>query len=251
MRRILLYFSLKYKGDYKKIYNAIVEKQKPDKEVLNTIESKIKCNYLTILDENYPESLKKIYNPPWVIYYYGDINLINNKNIIGIIGTRNNSVYGKDMCQKIVKECKEYNCVIISGLALGIDVIAHKQALDENIKTIAVLGSGIDYCYPKDNQMIYQKIKNNGLVISEYPNILIPRKNNFLIRNRLIAALANQLVVIEAAYKSGTMNTVTYALEYGKDVGCVPTLATHNSGCNYLIKQGAKLIECAKDIFND
>ncbi len=248
MRKILLYFSLKYQGDYKKIYQAIKQKEKVAPKDLIDIEQKILSQYVTLIDPNYPELLKNIYNPPWVLYYYGDLSLLNHSHLIALIGTRNPSLYGKEMCESLVKELKSTPCCLISGLAKGIDGLVHHYALMHQIKTIAVLGSGIDYCYPKKNQDLYQRIKQEGLLISEYPNKKIPLPIDFLLRNRLIAACCHHLVVIEASFHSGTMNTVTYALEYGKDVGCVPTMANQKSGCNYLIKQGAKLIEEAKDI---
>lgn len=249
MRKILLYFALKYQGDYNKIYQAIKAKEKVQTDDIIDIENKIKCNYVTIVDKDYPQSLKSIGNPPLVLFYYGDISLLYKPNTLAIIGKRKNSQYGLQVCKEIVSGLKEYNSIVISGLAMGIDSIAHQSAIENNLKTIAVLGSGIDYCYPSSNINIYNEIKNKGLIVSEYPNDILPTPNNFLIRNRIIAALSDSIIVIEANYKSGTMNTVSYGLEFGKDIYAVPHLANSNSGCNYLIKQGAKLIECAKDIY--
>lgn len=251
MRKVILYFALKYNGDYKSIYEAIKNKEEIDQKELDGIEKKIKCKYVTILDKEYPNRLKIIGNPPIILFYYGDIKLLNYSKIIAIIGNREHSQYGSDMTQEIVKGMKEYNSVTISGMAIGIDAIAHKTSLENNIKTIAVLGGGIDYCYPISNKKIYEGIKERGLIISEYPNDIVPEPKNFLIRNRIIAALADAIVVTEAKYKSGTMNTVAYGLEYGKDIYAVPHLANVNSGCNYLIKQGATLIESADDIFKN
>lgn len=249
MRKVLLYFALKYDGDYKKILQAVSSKEHVENKDIENIESKIKCKYVTIIDREYPISLKHIGTPPFVLFYYGDISLLNNYNKIAVIGKRECSIYGEEMTKKIVKQLKFYKIVTVSGLAKGIDSIVHITSLENKIKTIAVLGSGIDYCYPIANKEIYEKIKTNGLIISEYPNNLSPSPQNFLVRNRIIAALSESIVVIEANYKSGTMNTVTYGLEFGKDIFAVPTLATANSGCNQLIKQGAKLIENANDIF--
>ena len=249
MRKVLLYFALKYHGNYKDIYNAIKNKEPIKKSEIEAIEDQIKCQYVTILDSNYPYKLKNIGTPPIVLFYYGDLGLLNKNNIIAVIGNREHSQYGKEMTEKIVVELKDYQAVTISGLAIGIDAIAHQTSLDNDLNTIAVLGGGIDYCYPNNNQKLYENIKNKGLIISEYPNDIIPKPQNFLIRNRIIAALADCIVVTEAKYKSGTMNTVAYGLEFGKDIFAVPTLANCQSGCNYLIKQGAKLVECAKDIF--
>ncbi len=250
MRKIILYFALKYHGNYKLIMQAIKNKEQVLKEELENIESKIKCNYVTLIDKDYPQSLIHMGNPPFILFYYGNLSLLNySQEMIAVIGNRKYSQYGQNMTKQIVKGLKEYNAIVISGLALGIDSIAHSSALENNIPTIAVLGSGIDYCYPTTNKEIYDKIKQNGLILSEYPNDTLPEPQNFLIRNRIIAALSKSIVVIEAKYKSGTMNTVAYGLEFGKDICAVPYLANHQSGCNYLIKQGAKLIETAKDIF--
>lgn len=249
MRKILLYFALKYNGDYKKIYEAIQNKEIADKEELENIETKINCKYITIIDSNYPLYLRNISMPPLVLFYYGNINLLNINNKIAVIGKREATLYGEEMTKKIVKQLKNYKAIIVSGLANGIDSIAHETALENNIKTIAVLGSGIDYCYPSNNIGIYEKIKEKGLVVSEYPNNTPPKPYYFLIRNRIIAGLSEYICVIEANYKSGTMNTVAYGLEFGREICCVPTFADCSSGCNRLIKDGAKLIESAKDIY--
>ena len=248
MRRILLYFAIKYQGEYSKILTAIKEKERPSEEELINVEQKIKSKYVTIIDAEYPIFLKSIGTPPIVLFYYGDLSLINNSNKIAVIGARENSLYGQEMAIKLVSDFKRYNCVCVSGLALGIDGIAHQCALNNNTKTIAVLGSGIDYCHPMSNIDIYNNIKEKGLVISEYPNNIKPKPHNFLIRNRIIAAISDYICVIEANYKSGTMNTVAYGLEFGKEICCVPYLANCHSGCNKLIKEGAKLIESTKDI---
>lgn len=251
MKKVLLYFALKYQGDYKKILSAIEAKEQIDKNELQEVENKIRCKYITLLDNNYPDAFKHTGTPPFVLFYYGDISLLNKPNKIAMIGCRKNSMYGEIMSKKIVKDFKKDNAICVSGLAEGIDSISHLCALENNIKTIAVLGSGIDYCYPSINIDIYNAIKEKGLLISEYPNNTKPLPHYFLIRNRIIAAISDYVCVVEANYKSGTMNTVAYALEYGKDVCCVPSLATNNSGCNKLIKEGARLIENYKDIMDE
>lgn len=248
MRKVLLYFALKYKGDFNKIFEAIKEKEAVTQQQLDEVEKKIKCNYITLIDNNYPNYLKHISTPPFVLFYYGDISLLTRQDNIAIIGKRNNSEYAKKMCEKLVDELSNKNRCIVSGMALGIDGIAHKRAIKNNIKTIAVLGGGIDNIYPLKNAEIYNEIKKNGLIISEYPNTLSPEPANFLIRNRIIAAIVKDIIVVEADYKSGTMNTVSYGLDYGKEIYALPYLANSNSGCNYLIKQGAKLIETIDDI---
>ena len=249
MRRNILYFAIKYNGNYKQILKAIQEKEFVSEKDLENVESKIKCKYITLIDKDYPLFLKGIGTPPFILFYYGDISLLYRSNKIAVIGNRTYSIYGRDMTKKVVKELKQYDPVIVSGLAFGIDSIAHLEALDNDMKTIAVLGGGIDYCYPLTNKDLYEQIKKKGLIISEYPNEIVPEPQNFLIRNRIIAAISDLILVTEAKYKSGTMNTVAYGLEFGKDIFAIPYLANTSSGCNYLIKQGAKLVECAKDIY--
>ena len=250
IRKVLLFFALKYDGDVQEIYNAITRKEKIEENIDN-IEEKIHCSYMTIMDADYPLRLRAIMQPPIVLFYYGDKELLNSLNNVAVIGTRKNSPYGYEMANKIVKGLKKYDSVIISGLASGIDGISHECALNNDMKTIAVLGGGIENCYPPGNQELYDKIKEKGLILSEYPLNAQPKPMNFLIRNRIIAALSDKIVVVEANLRSGTMNTVRYGLEYGKDIYCVPNLANVMSGCNYLIKDGAKLVENAKDIMED
>lgn len=249
MRKILLYLSLKYQGNYLKIYQAIQNKEKVDVSFLNHIEQEIHANYLTILDADYPECFKHISCPPFVLYYYGNKQLLQEKETLVVIGKRQASEYGLKMTNLLISQITNHHPCIISGLAKGIDAKAHQSALFYQLPTIAVLGCGIDFCYPIENQELYQQVKAKGLILSEYPNQLPPQKQNFLVRNRLLAALGKTILVIEANRKSGTMNTVSYALEYGKDICCVPTNALEESGCNYLIQQGARLVETGKDIF--
>lgn len=251
MRKRLLYFALKYQGNFQKIYEAIKKKEDVDSIALQKIEQMIHSRYLTILDDQYPLKLKCIPQPPFVLFYYGNIALLEHLPCVAVIGTRNPTEYGKRMAIRIVTGLKRHQSVLISGMARGIDGIAQQCALQEKIPTIAVLGSGIDYCYPSCNQKLYQNIRRDGLVISEYPNALPPSPDHFLIRNRMIAALSEYIVVVEARKKSGTMNTVMHGLEYGKEIFCVPQLATVDSGCNDLIKQGAHLLENAADLFEE
>ena len=247
MNEILLYFAIKYEGDFEKIYNAIMSKEKIDYSLFNKYKEEITCQYTTVISSNYPLKLKNLNRPPFVLFYEGNLDLINKK-CIAVIGSRNNSEYGKEMCETIIKELVNYNYVIISGLARGIDIIAHENTINNNGLTIGVLGNGLDYYYPKENKDIQEIIKTKGLLISEYPPLCKPQKNNFPARNRIIAALCDGLLVIEAKRKSGTMITVNEALNLGKDIMCVPNKAMENSGCNYLIKNGAYLVENAKDI---
>lgn len=254
MHEILVYLSILHKGDWNKIYQDILDKVPINKDdVLKTVQN-LNCNYITILDENYPLCLKSIYKPPFVLFYRGDINLLSDKNFrIAIVGSRLNTTYGKKTTEKLCKDLlflKE-NCVIVSGLAKGIDSIAHLSCLNHKGKTIAVLGNGLDVFYPKENENLYSLIASEGLLISEYPPFTMPSKDNFPNRNRIIAGLSLGIVVVEAKVKSGTMNTVCHALESGKQIFCVPNRCDEESGCNKLIKEGAKLIENANDILEE
>ena len=251
-RNILIYLSMLYKGDYDLIYDALVKHDNPPtEEEVQEMVKKVTSPCITILDDDYPEYIKqKVFHPPFVLYYYGDISLIKDENKnIAFIGSRTCSNYGQNMTQKIVSEvCERYN--IVSGLAKGIDSCAHAACVNKLGKTIAVLGSGIDSCYPSRNKELYEQIKQKGLVISEYPCDTPPTTRNFPMRNRLIVGFSRLIVITEAAKHSGTQISTAFALQSGKDVCCVPYPATRNSLCNHLIKQGAYLIESAKDLFD-
>lgn len=249
MENILIYFAIKYQGDWDKIYNAINKKEKVEKEDLDKVLSSNSSECITLINKDYPSRLKSIYKPPFVLFYKGDINLINSSNkIIGVVGSRKCSEYGENVTRKLVKDLVASNFVIVSGLAKGIDSIAHFSALDNGGATIAVLGNGINVNFPKENKDLQQKVANYGLIISEYPDFTEASKENFPKRNRIIAGLSDGVLVTEAKLKSGSMITVSRALEMGKDIFCVPERIEKNSGCNALIKEGAKLVETIEDI---
>lgn len=249
MREVLIYFALKYKGNWELIHSAINLKEEIDINYLNVEMGKIKYNIVTLIDQNYPEQLKKIYQPPFVLFYYGDLSLLKNDFLLGVVGSRKVSDYGKKSCQKIIDDLKDEDVVIISGLAKGIDSIAHESAIRNNLKTIAVLGTGIDYCYPKENFYLYQKIKKDGLIISEYPYKELVSKNSFVLRNRLIAGLSNKLLIPEVQDRSGTLVTIRFALNYGKEIFVIPTSIFDGTYNNELIFQGATPILNGKSIF--
>lgn len=249
MDYVLLYFAMKYQGDFERIYYAIMNKEECDYKEAKKYEHSLMCKFTTVVSKDYPLKLRQLNRPPFVLFYDGDLSLVDKK-IVAIIGSRENTNYGEKMCKKIVKELVNNEYVIISGLAKGIDVISHDEALNNNGKTIGVLGNGINYYYPSNNKNVQDQLKEKGLLISEYPPLLPPSKENFPKRNRIIAALADGVVVIEAKKRSGTMITVNEALDLGKDIMCLPERADENSGCNYLIKNGAFLIENGIDVIN-
>lgn len=251
-RDILIYFALKYEGDYEKILNAIKSREKiNDRAYEEEFNKGEEFKAITIVDYDYPHAFKCIPNPPLVVFYKGDVTLLNNLDkAIAVIGAREYSSYGKDNTFKIVTDLVKEGYMIVSGLARGIDGFAHEAALSANGKTIAVLGSGIDYPYPLSNTALYNEIVEKGLIVSEYPRALKPEPEFFKFRNRLVAALSRGLFIVEAKYRSGTIITASYALERGSDIFCLPERAGMESGTNKLIKDGAYLVESATDIIN-
>ena len=247
MEEMLVYFACKYEGDYQKIYQALKNKELVDEKLKRRYLEQLKCKYTTILSKDYPSLLKEIRYPPVVLFYYGDISLLEKKTI-GVIGMRHPSSYGIRSTQSLVHDlvCNDY--VIVSGMAIGIDSIAHRSAISNGGKTAAVLGGGIDFGYPKSNHDIYKTLKKEHCVLSEIPFAKAPVKSDFRIRNRLIAGLSQQILVCEAKEQSGTMITVGYALEQGKDIFAVPCSIDGYQGTNMLINQGAKLVVKGQDM---
>jgi DNA processing protein len=207
---------------------------------------------LTIIDEAYPKLLTEIYNPPALLYYRGVLDLQDDFSL-AIVGTRKYTSYGQQAVENITKDLVRNNITIISGLALGIDALAHLATLEAGGKTIAVLGSGLDRqsLYPSQNRYLADKIVSaGGAVISEFPLGTAPLKYNFPQRNRIISGLSLGTLVIEAAEKSGALITATYALEQNREVFAVPgnIFSCVSAGPNKLIKDGAKPIVSALDI---
>ncbi len=208
---------------------------------------------LTLQDENYPKLLKEIYAPPALMYYRGQLSDEADDFSLGVVGTRKFTNYGKQITPQIVRGLTENGMVIVSGLALGIDSLAHEACLDAGGRTIAVLGSGLDKqsIYPSYNRYLADKIlAQNGLVLSEYPIGMQPLRHNFPQRNRIVSGLSLGILVIEAPESSGALLTARYALEQNREVFAVPgTIYDKNAiGPNNLIKMGAKLVICAEDI---
>lgn len=184
--------------------------------------NKNKINFITIEDEDYPNTLKNIEDCPIFLYTLGNKKLLKQKSI-AIIGSRTASEYGKNMSQAFSYLLAKRNITIVSGLACGIDSFAHEGSLMAQGKTIAVFGTGIDLVYPKENKELVKRIiENDGLIISEYPLGSRPKKDNFPKRNRIISGISQGVLVIEAKEKSGALITVDYALEQGKEVYAVP-----------------------------
>lgn len=204
-------------------------------------------------DTRYPKKLKMIYDYPILIYGIGDITLLNSTYIASIVGTRKCSKYGKYITDRFSYLLAQKGYTIVSGMAKGIDTCAHMGALKATGKTIAVLGSGIDYIYPIENKKLYLDIVNyNGLIISEYPPKMRPVPYYFPMRNRIISGISDKVLVTEAGLKSGSIITANFALEQGKNVYAIPGNITNiNSvGTNELLKDGAILVTSIDDIIN-
>ena len=249
-RKIICGLCIKLNGDFRKVLEALESKELLDYDELYALEAKCESKYITVLDPIYPRALFNIATPPFVLFYKGDISLLNDyEKSVAVIGTRKPSEYGETHTRRIVSKLVENDITIVSGLATGIDGIAHAQALKEYGKTIAVLGSGVNYVYPSDNKRIYDLIVERGLVISEYPNSIEPQPEFFIARNRIIAGVSKGVLVTEAfGPRSGTLTTVRFALDFNRDVMCVPKRVEENSICNLLIKQGAFLVENGLDV---
>ena len=219
-----------------------------EEEIENLKKNKVKV--LSLKSQNYPEELKNISQPPVFLYYKGDISLLKNRRI-GVVGTRKATTYGRITCEKMTEDLIENGITTVSGLALGIDSICHKRTLDKSGKTIAVVGSGLDIIYPKENRILWEQIEKYGLIISEYPLGTEPIGYNFPMRNRIIVGLSKGILVIESQKKGGSLITAELALEEGREVFAVPgdIFSPSSEGCNNLIKNSqAKLTTDVKDI---
>lgn len=201
---------------------------------------------------NFPEKLQNIPNAPYALYYVGNLPEENRK-AVSIVGARGRSAYGSEVAQKLAKALSEHGVQVISGLAKGIDGDAHKGALEGQGDTFAVLGCGVDVCYPRDHRYLYQKILERGGIISEYPPGTQPLSGYFPARNRIISGLSDCVVVIEARERSGSLITADFAMEQGRDVYALPGRITDSlsAGCNKLIKQGAGIVQSVEDFLAD
>jgi len=226
----------------KKFVNPYNEWQKLQKQ---------KINFILSSENKYPYLLKEIPYPPLSLYIKGKIP--EKMPCIAVIGTRKMSAYGKLVTKKLVKELVDYNFVIVSGLAEGVDTIAHKTALKNKGKTIAVLGSGLNKIFPYNNRKLAQEITKHGALITEYPLESPPLKHYFPWRNRIISGLCSAIIVIEAPERSGALITARFALEQNREVFAIPgSIFNKNSiGTNNLIKQGAKLVSKIEDILEE
>lgn len=230
---------------------AIEKKQINPQQLLEEIERE-QIEVMIILNKDYPVMLKEIYSPPAIIYYRG--TLPQSADIcLAVVGTRKISHYGRQVVSEIVAELSQNQICIISGLAVGVDSSAHQTTLDNRGKTVAVLGGGIDNnsIYPSQNRYLAEKIiDGGGAVISEYKPKTLPIRINFPARNRIISGLSSGTLVIEADEDSGALITAQFALEQNREIFAVPgnIYSPTSKGTNKLLKQGARLVTCAKDV---
>ena len=202
---------------------------------------------------SYPKSLKQCASPPLYLFAKGNIKLLDEVQL-AIVGSRNCSYYGKYWAERLSSDIASHNVVITSGLAVGIDAIAHRAALESKGATIAVLGSGLGHIYPSENiSLYYEIIDKGGLVVSEFPLGIPPKGVNFPRRNRIISGLSVGTLVVEASQRSGSLITARYALEQNRNVYALPGSlhSPYSAGCHWLIQQGALLVREAGDIIED
>ena len=210
---------------------------------------KYKISPLFITDDAYPKRLLNCYDSPLLLYYRGNADL-NTSKIISVVGTRNNSAYGKMVCENFIEALRSENILVVSGLAFGIDTIAHKASLKNNLKTVAVLAHGLDRIYPEQNKPLAKQITQQGGLLTEFISNSNPDKQNFPKRNRIVAGICDAVIVIESGKKGGSLITAELGNGYNKDVFAIPgrTNDAKSEGCNYLIKNNkAALINSADD----
>jgi len=203
-------------------------------------------------EAEFPQSLLQIYDPPVLLYVRGDASILNQPSL-GIVGTRRPTIYGTQMAELMGRDLAKRGLVVVSGLARGVDAIAHKGATEAGGCAIGVLGTGVDVCYPKENKKLFEKVLERGAVISELPTGSHPAPENFPVRNRIIAGMPLGVVIVEGKQYSGSLITARLAMEFGREVFGVPGNVTQEVSFapNQLIKQGAKLVTNAEDVIEE
>ncbi|MGF0096434.1 DNA-processing protein DprA [Peptoniphilus sp. SGI.035] len=236
----------------KRSFDRLMEKAPEFELIIDKVKEKITSigvKIITILDDEFPESLRYIIDPPSVLYVKGNLKIYNP---IAFVGARSHSSYGNMAVNKIIDAISSFDFTIVSGMAYGIDSLSHKRALQNNLNTIAVLGTGIDVIYPKSNKALYEEISKKGAIISEFALGTGANKFTFPMRNRIISGLSKAVVVVEAKDKSGSLITARLAAEQGKEVFAVPGNITsiYSVGTNKLIRDGAIPLVEVKDILD-
>jgi DNA processing protein len=267
MQKLLVYFPTAedaWKADFQNLVSSgigekLAEKIVAERNIINPDEEweklqKENIKMILLTNPDYPRLLKQIPNPPYVLYVKGEIDF-NSRPMISVVGSRKYSDYGLRIVQGLVRDLVKAGIIIVSGMALGIDALAHRATIDNEGQTLAVLGSGIDdkSIFPKNNFNLSREICRNGAVISDYPFGTPAGIGTFPARNRLIAGLSLGTLIIEAGEKSGSLITAGLALEFNREVFAVPgpIYSPQSYGTNKLIQSGAKLVASAKDILDE
>ena len=239
LKEAILWYALQNRGEWKQIAQCL-ECHAPVQRI------HYPDPYITIVDQEYPSCFRKLRYPPWILFYQGNLSYLQERGV-AIIGSRDCTSAALTNTRIIANRLKQ-RYVILSGLAKGIDAMAHRCSLDH--KTIGFIGCGLDWIYPKENAFLYEEMSRKHLIVSEYPLHTKPLAHHFPWRNRLIAAACEALIVIQAKCKSGTMHTVNECLELSKPVYCVPSAFEEKtfSGCNWLIQNGANIIVEESDL---
>lgn len=234
----------------------VLIKNLKDKSVFKLAEAELKFiqdNNISLLhyqDENYPNRLKHCMDAPVLMFASGNMNL-NNRKIISIVGTREITSYGTEFCKKLIEDLAPLNPIIVSGFAYGVDIVAHKAAMEHNLQTVGVIAHGLNQVYPKVHKKYVAKMEENGGFLTEFWSTSNPEKENFVKRNRIVAGMSEATIVIESAEKGGSLITANLANDYNRDVFAVPGRTTDkfSQGCNNLIKtQRANVLTSAADL---
>ena len=231
------------------LWNALQSKQLSQK-----IQQNLKVShFLTILDKRYPSQLQEIYSPPVVLFYQGDLELLDSKKLLGVVGARQCSSYALQALTQLLPNVIQQKLILVSGLAKGVDGLSHQLALKHHGKTIAVIGNGLDISYPSCNRALQTQIAHAGLLLSEYPLESRPLKYHFPLRNRIIAGLCQTVLVVEARHHSGSLITAYLALQENRNVLALPGRINdiYSTGCNELIAAGAKPVLNSNDILEE
>lgn len=249
-RDTLIALSVYYQGDWSKTYAALKRHDYPDDCDAKVLVETVKSKTLTVLDADYPAFLKDgCVRPPLVLYYYGDISLIQELDrMLTVVGPRQPSDYAASKTRTLCREMVDKGYILVSGLAKGIDTIAGEEGARRPGHAIAVMGCGIERVYPLENTGLRNRIASTGLLLSEYPNSVPPDSRNFPMRNRILAGLGKAVFASEVAKYSGTSITVGFAAECDRDVGTLPKRADEDYLNNGFIKNGAALIETSEDL---
>lgn len=230
----------------------LAEREKIDPEAQWTSLLKEGYGVTTLAEQDYPRLLRQIYDPPALLFYRGDLSVLRAP-CVAVVGSRKATAYGRSAATRLAAELSRAGVVVVSGMARGIDTCAHQGAMTDGGNTAAVLGCGLDICYPPENLRLRERIVQNGVLLSEFPPRTQPKPQHFPLRNRIISGLSLATVVVEAAEKSGALITADCALEQGREVFAVPGSinSPYSHGCHRLLREGAALLSGVEDLLQE